>query len=142
MSAPFGYVYYLINSTFPDCVKVGVTTKHPAERTKELSSSSGVPTPFILVYHKYVADPFKVEALIHRGLGVFRVNESREFFRVELYKIIELIDRFQEVSVRLSDTPYADLFVTFPDDGEGRELTEEEQDKCRHLEDRLKRCPL
>lgn len=34
---------------------------------------------------------------------------------------------------RDTPTPYAELFATFPDDGTPRELTEEEQMKCRRL---------
>ena len=41
-----GYVYVLINSSMPNLVKIGKTTKDPNERVKELSSATGVATPF------------------------------------------------------------------------------------------------
>ncbi len=41
-----GYVYILVNPTFTGYAKIGKTTKDPAIRTKELSSSTGVPAPY------------------------------------------------------------------------------------------------
>ncbi len=136
MSAPVGTIYSLLNASFPGYVKVGCTTGCPIERARQLSASSGVPTPFVVGYHRYVADPFKVEALLHKILAPHRVNDSREFFALPLYKVVELMDRFEEIAVP-SETPWADLFNTFPDDGSSRELTADESAQCRALEERL-----
>lgn len=136
MSASQGVIYCLLNASFPGYVKVGCTTGTAIERARQLSASSGVPTPFVVAYHRFVADPFKVEALLHKILASYRVNDSREFFAIELYKVVELMDRFEEIEV-LSETPFSDLFNTFPDDGSGRELTADEAAQCRALEARL-----
>ncbi len=136
MSAPVGTIYALLNPSFPGYVKVGCSTGCPIERARQLSASSGVPTPFVVGYHRYVADPFKVEALLHRMLASHRVNDSREFFAIPLHKVVELMDRFEEIGA-LSDTPFSELFATFPDDGSGRELTADEMAQCRALEKRL-----
>ena len=47
-----GYVYVLINPSMEGLVKIGMTTSTPEERVTELSSATGVPSKFILVYHK------------------------------------------------------------------------------------------
>lgn len=127
----------MVNSSFPNMIKLGCTTKDPQERAKELSAASGVPTPYVLAYHRYVRDPFQVEAFLHRKLEYCRVNDSREFFKIPLHKAIELIDTFEEVVARDDEYPFAKLFGTFPDDGEGRDLTEDERLKCRELEARV-----
>ncbi len=136
MSAPVGSIYVLLNPSFPGFVKVGCSTGCPIERARQLSASSGVPTPFVVGYHRYVADPFQVEAALHRALAAHRVNDSREFFAIPLHKVVEMMDRFEELEI-LSETPWADLFNTFPDDGSGRELTADEAAQCRDLERRL-----
>ena len=150
MSAEKGYLYCLISPALEGLVKVGVTTKHPLERTRELSAPSGVPTPFILAYHRHIQFPFHAEAAIHQQLYSYRVNDSREFFRIPLHKVVEMMERYdvveedpEEIEVEYGEgetvaTPWAELFNTFPNDGSERELTEEEQKKCRELEQKLR----
>jgi hypothetical protein len=66
MSEPTpGYIYALINRTMPGLVKVGLTTREPLERLAELSSATGVPTPFELVFDVLVADASRAEAVLH-----------------------------------------------------------------------------
>ncbi len=43
-----GYVYVLMNSSMRGLVKIGKTEREPEERAKELSASTGVPTPFMV----------------------------------------------------------------------------------------------
>lgn len=95
----FGYVYVMINPSLPDIVKIGKTTREPSERAKELSSATGVPTPFILVYSKPFADCHFAEKVIH---GYFedkgaRVNGNREFFRVSTMEAIDLINLYHKM---------------------------------------------
>ena len=45
-----GWVYALINRSYDGLVKIGKTTRHPSERAEELSSASGVPTPFTVAF--------------------------------------------------------------------------------------------
>lgn len=90
MSAP-GYVYALINPTLNGIVKVGMTTKDPTERAKELSSATGVPTPFTVAYQIYVADCCDAEKFVHTYLeeSGYRVAGNREFFEVPLNIVID-----------------------------------------------------
>ncbi|MEN9595630.1 MAG: hypothetical protein RL236_64, partial [Pseudomonadota bacterium] len=63
-----GYIYVLANSAMPDLVKVGKTTRTPAERAAELSKVTGVPTPFIVVYEQLVDDCTAAEEFVHTML--------------------------------------------------------------------------
>lgn len=78
-----GYVYLLSNSSMPGLVKVGFTERPLEERLAELSAASGVPSPFVLEYSILVEDQSAAEEEIHAALDAYRVNDSREFFRVE-----------------------------------------------------------
>lgn len=142
MSAETGSIYCLINPGFPSLIKIGATTKDPIERARELSAPTSTPLPFVLAYHRAVKYPFQVEADLHRILADFRTNDSREFFAIPLYKVIELLERYEEdlssVVGNLA-TPFAELYATFPDDGRGRELTLDEQSQCIDLFVRLAR---
>lgn len=138
MSAPIGSVYVLSNAATPGWFKVGATVHHPIQRARQLSASSGVPVPYVVAYHRAVPFPFEAESWLHRMLADYRINDSREFFAVELSKIIMLMETLDEL-VYSSDikTPFAELFATFPDGDSGRELTDDEQAKCRALEAEL-----
>ena len=86
-----GYIYILINKSLEGLIKIGSTTLGVKERARQLSSSTGVPTPFIVAYEIYVEDCINFEKQIHNQLSEFRVNPNREFFRYPLHKAIELI---------------------------------------------------
>lgn len=46
-----GFVYIMRNPSMPHIVKIGFTTIDPHQRAKDLSSHTGVPTPFRVVKH-------------------------------------------------------------------------------------------
>ena len=152
-----GFVYLLTSNRLPNLVKIGATRKHPLQRAKELGAGTGVPEPFLLAYFRDYSDCFTAESLIHQTFEVTRVNENREFFEVDIDEVIEYMDglaQSSEYKELVSEgiiggtheqrpvarrgsmdppTPLAELFATFPDDGSPRELTIEEQAKCRAL---------
>jgi len=87
-----GWVYVLVNSSIPGLVKVGRTTRPPADRAAELSAATGVATPFILAFEQEFADCAAAEAAIHaeldrRGL---RVANNREFFRANPAEVVRI----------------------------------------------------
>ncbi|MEG0281320.1 MAG: GIY-YIG nuclease family protein [Morganella sp. (in: enterobacteria)] len=82
-----GWVYVMSNPSMPRIFKVGMTTATPERRAKELSASSGVPTPFKVESAFYSWNPKDDEQCIHRILSEYRVSESREFFNATLDKI-------------------------------------------------------
>lgn len=83
----------MINALYSGLVKIGKTTKDPQERAKELSSATGVATPFIVVYKKGFKNCHTAEKLVHSILEEqgYRVNSSREFFNIDITDAINLI---------------------------------------------------
>ena len=142
MSAPYGFIYVLTAGGLESGVyKIGATTNHPLKRARQLSASSGIISPFVVAYYRQLRNPFGVESEIHKQLDLYRVNESREFFKLPLHKIIGLLEQYDEVNgVFYSDdieTPFANLFASFearnPYDQYEHTLSPEEQRACRRL---------
>lgn len=88
-----GYVYILMNPSMKDLVKIGKTTREPEERAKELSSTTGVPTPFVVVYDSYFESCSEAEKFVHSFLENkgFRVSLNREFFEIPIKDAIDSI---------------------------------------------------
>ena len=88
-----GFVYVLINPAMPGLAKVGKTTRTPAQRLAELSSATGVPSPFILAYEQPVADCHAAEQFVHSELERrgCRLSEGREFFSAPLHEIVSVV---------------------------------------------------
>ncbi len=95
-----GYIYALINPSLEGLVKVGMTTRDPTDRARELSSATGVPTPFVLAYDIYVADCSSAEAYLHTLLQRrgYRVSDNREFFNGALKDVIKAMLQVEEAS--------------------------------------------
>ncbi len=88
-----GWVYVLVNSSMPGLAKVGRTSRPPSERVAELSSVTGIATPFVLAFDQPVADCRAAERAVHdeldrRGL---RVASNREFFRGSPSEIVRVV---------------------------------------------------
>lgn len=79
-----GYLYVLVNPTLPGMVKIGRTARSPAERAAELSTATGVPTPFIVAFEQAFDDCHKAEAYVHEVLSHkgHRTSSNREFFNI------------------------------------------------------------
>jgi hypothetical protein len=71
----------------PGIVKIGRTDRSPRQRAEELSSSTGVPTPFEVAAYAEVKNPAEVERIAHDFWSDERVSNYREFFRVEPYRV-------------------------------------------------------
>ncbi|WP_419872770.1 GIY-YIG nuclease family protein [Candidatus Pristimantibacillus sp. PTI5] len=72
-----GFVYILINQSMPGLLKIGMTTRDTVERVLELSSATGVPTPFMLAYKKQFANCKLAEEKMHSLLDEYRVSSGR-----------------------------------------------------------------
>lgn len=88
-----GYLYILVNQSMPGLIKVGRTGRDPSNRVQELSSPTGVPTRFILVYQTQVADCEFAERWVHEQLEAkgHRVAQNREFFEAPVQDAIDLL---------------------------------------------------
>jgi len=85
-----GFIYIAKNKAMPDLLKIGYTEKVPTARISELFTT-GVPEPFELAYYCLVDDVKNIERTIHNKLESFRHSKSREFFRVDLEVVLNLI---------------------------------------------------
>lgn len=99
-----GYVYLLINHSMPGLVKVGRTTRPPADRVQELSGPTSVPTPFVLVFDVFVPDCVSAERLLHDLLTAdgYRVADNREFFEAPVHEVVRLMLTVRENTERAS----------------------------------------
>ncbi len=87
-----GFVYIMKNVSMEGILKIG-TSENAVLRAKKLRTT-GVPTPFEILYSKEVKRPYEIETIIHKFLYSSRVDPKREFFRdVVLEDIIRLIEK-------------------------------------------------
>lgn len=92
MAGRAGWIYILTNRSMPGMVKIGLTTRDPETRVKEISGATGVPTPFEIAHRRRVKDCFAVEQAIHRQLDRYRVGKNREFFQMSLGEARRAVD--------------------------------------------------
>lgn len=120
-----GYIYVLINPAMPGLLKIGLTTKTPEERVKELSSATGVPINFILIYKEFFQNCAAAEKAIHAHLEAqgFRLNKGREFFEAEPSDVVDIIKDIKAIEKEL-------VF----DDADSSELEYSEQQPWEHYE--------
>jgi hypothetical protein len=85
-----GYVYAVTNPSIPGLVKIGRTSN--MEKRLESLYDTSVPTPFECVCVKKVNNPNDIESNLHTLLSEFRVNDKREFFKVEIEKVKLIFD--------------------------------------------------
>lgn len=86
-----GYVYILVNDSMPGLVKIG-RAKDVDQRASSLFTT-GVPTPFKVVFALHSDECERLEDEIHAFLDEFRVNPDREFFRCSKDMTIETLEK-------------------------------------------------
>jgi predicted transport protein len=90
---PEGYIYILFNRAFQtDHYKIGMTMKTPDVRAMELSSATGIPRPFDVLYEQRVTDCHRAERLLHQRLDQYRPTSNREFFVLPLKAAIRALE--------------------------------------------------
>lgn len=80
-----GYVYILTHVAWAKIglVKIGMTSRDPLQRAREITSVSGLIAPCRLEWCIWVEDRRAVEAAVHRALNSKRVSR-RELFRTDV----------------------------------------------------------
>lgn len=105
-----GHVYILTNSSLRDgFIKIGKTTKTPDERAKELSSTTSIPSTFVVAYSHEFKDCNFTEREIHKKLSDYRVNNDREFFDCSVDRAIQafnelIIEEYEDIIRELRAT--------------------------------------
>lgn len=110
-----GYVYIISNigAFGPDVYKIGMTRRlNPMERVDELGDAS---VPFYFDVHAMIfsADAPALEAALHRAFESRRlnkVNRRREYFRVSLNEIKEVVRKNHDQTVEFIDIPAAEQY--------------------------------
>ena len=87
------WVYVLRNSSMPGLYKVGYTKLTPDERAKQLSNATGVPVPYEVAWAYRCFNGELLESEVHHAMKPYRVNNQREFFRIRLGDIQEIIEK-------------------------------------------------
>lgn len=123
----------------PGLVKVGKTTRQPAERASELSGVTGVATPFIVVYEDFFNDCDAAEAFVHTKLASsgLRLSENREFFRASVSDVIKIVAAIHPGLSTSSPTSNRTDDLLTPDDSEFAGFTIEEKRKAEPWEEVL-----
>jgi hypothetical protein len=77
-------LYIFQNKSFrSNVLKIGMTKRGPDSRAKEIyTGATGVPEQFDVLFACSVADCRAAETRAHRRLAAYRINDSREFFRI------------------------------------------------------------
>lgn len=105
-----GYIYILFNPVFRENqFKIGMTARTPAERAREISSATGVPQPFEVLFEARVVDRIRAERLLHEKLGRYRQSSNREFFGLPLN---EAVAALTEVATAVGQMPPVKLEPT------------------------------
>lgn len=85
-------IVYIMSNPSHSLLKIGSTRKNVEERRKELSSASGVPSPFKIEWiFKFEGNEEQLENEIHKCLEHKRSNIKREFFEISLKEAVEVI---------------------------------------------------
>lgn len=90
-------VYVMSNVSHPGLLKIGYTSKEVEIRRKDLSSASGVPTPFKVEFiYRLHGRGMELEGEIHSYLEDFRTSRQREFFEIGLKQAIDAVKKIGE----------------------------------------------
>lgn len=91
-SVSAGRIYILRDPLHQDAlIKIGHTTRTSESRAKEITSATGVPWGFEVIYEESVLDSLAAERLVHNRLSAYRVNQKREFFKLPLKDAVRVV---------------------------------------------------
>ena len=82
----YGIVYLLTNPVMPGLVKIGMTTQEDIDKRMKELYTTGVPVPFECKFACKVkkSDCLKIEKALHKAFDPQRINQNREFFRINV----------------------------------------------------------
>ena len=115
---PLSIVNLLTNPAMPGLVKIGRTAQEDAQTRLDQLYTTGVPVPFELVFACRVEDAARVEQALHIAFGPQRVNQRREFFRIEpeqalaILRLLHVEDATRTVEAQPSQISEQELGAT------------------------------
>ena len=97
----YGIVYLLTNPVMPGLVKIGMTAQEDIDKRMRELYTTGVPVPFECKYACKVktSDCFKIEKALHKAFDPQRVNQNREFFRINVEQAQAILELFHHEDV-------------------------------------------
>jgi hypothetical protein len=84
-----GWVYVISNQAMPGLLKIGLSSKDPRDRARELDNT-GCPHPYVVEYDVLVSSPRGVEQRVHTRLADKR--DGKEWFRCSLQEAISAVE--------------------------------------------------
>jgi hypothetical protein len=87
------WIYVLVNKSMLGMVKIGMTTNTVEERTKQINTATGIPTPWIPVYKFKCYGSRYLEKEVHDYLAQYRVAGNREMFAINAVTAQEIIEK-------------------------------------------------
>ena len=97
----YGIVYLLTNPVMPGLVKIGMTAQEDIDRRMRELYTTGVPVPFECQFACKVkkCDCAKIEKALHTAFSPQRVNQNREFFRIQVEQARAILELFHHTDV-------------------------------------------
>lgn len=109
----YGIVYLLINPVMPGLVKIGMTTQEDIDKRMKELYTTGVPVPFECKFACKVkkSDCHKIEKALHKAFNPQRINQNREFFRINVEQAQAILELFhhEDVTEEVTDEIQNDL---------------------------------
>ena len=100
-SKGYGIVYLLTNPFMPGLVKIGMTAQEDIDKRMKELYTTGVPVPFECRYACKVNknDCISIEKALHKAFDPQRVNQNREFFRINVEQAQAILELFHHEDV-------------------------------------------
>ena len=97
----YGIVYLLTNPVMPGLVKIGMTTQEDIDKRMKELYTTGVPVPFECKFACKVkkSDCLKIEKALHKAFDPQRINQNREFFRINVAQAKAILELFHHTDV-------------------------------------------
>lgn len=97
----YGIVYLLTNPVMPGLVKIGMTTQEDIDKRMKELYTTGVPVPFECKFACKVKkrDCLKIEKALHKAFDPQRINQNREFFRINVEQAQAILELFHHEDV-------------------------------------------
>lgn len=97
----YGIVYLLTNPVMPGLVKIGMTAQEDIDKRMKELYTTGVPVPFECKFacKVKISDCLKIEKALHKAFDPQRINQNREFFRINVEQAQAILELFHHEDI-------------------------------------------